>query len=225
MRRIQLKMPDNGVVQEDAWLNDAARVKACIALDTEPGTPGTVLSQAFWRNGEIISVGHRLWPVVLRLSERAWHEVYQITDVPSVEETVLVEFVRGRTIDYLREELALAKQIQDLAEAERILQSVVNEALGYGPLECLFHDISISEIRAMGPRYISIERHGKIEYRTALFADERHMLRIMKNMLRRAGQQLPSDWPMNSIRLPEGTQVIIVLPPLAAHGPTITIRL
>jgi pilus assembly protein CpaF len=173
---------------------------------------------------EYIVVGHPLWPIVLHLSERIWHELYQKPDITTVSDFVLIEFVRKQAIDILRTDPKVAGQVHDLSQAELVLHSVVNEALGYGPLEPLIKDANIYEITAVGPRFTYVERNGNIEDVPCVFEDDRHMLRIVENMLRRAGRRIKPDWPIIDVRLPDGSLVNIVMPPSAVNGPTITIR-
>ncbi len=197
-------------------------VPAPASVPKAPTPASAPVSQALV--SEYIVVGHPLWPVVLQLSERIWHELYQKPDITSVSDFVLIEFVRKQAIDILRTDPKVAGQVHDLSQAELVLHSVVNEALGYGPLEPLIRDASIYEITAVGPRFTYIERNGNIEDVPCIFEDDRHMLRVVENMLRRAGRRSKPDWPIIDVRLPDGSLVNIVMPPNAVNGPTITIR-
>jgi pilus assembly protein CpaF len=176
------------------------------------------------QRSEYIVVGHPLWPLVSQLSERIWHELYQKPDITSVSDFVLIEFVRKQAIEILRTEPKVAGQVHDLDQAEFVLHSVVNETLGYGPLEPLLKNESIYEITSVGPRFTYVERNGCIEDVPCAFEDDRHMLRIVENMLRRAGRRSRPNWPIIDVRLPDGSLVNIVMPPSAVNGPTITIR-
>lgn len=175
-------------------------------------------------SGEYIGVNHPLWPLVLSLSERLWHELYQRPDIASAPDLLLVELVRKRAIDLLKADPKNANQVRDLTEAERLLHSVVNETLGYGPLEPLMKDERVYEITVIGPRFAYVERDGQIEDVECCFEDDRHMRRVIENMLRRAGRRLAPGWPLIDARLPDGTLLNAVLPPSAVNGPVITIR-
>jgi len=174
--------------------------------------------------GEYIGVKHPLWPLVLSLSERIWHELYQRPDIASTPDLLLVELVRKRAIDLLKAEPKHAGQVRDLSEAERLLHSVVNETLGYGPLEMLMKDERVYEITVIGPRFAYVERDGQIEDVECYFEDDRHMQRVIENMLRRAGRRLSPGWPLIDARLPDGTLLNVALPPSAVNGPVITLR-
>jgi len=216
--------------QEDAWLNDVGPSAQSVDIPEEvlPSRQGMHESVEQTLSSTqptgYIGLGHPLWPVLLRLSECIWQELYQKPDVVPISEPVMVEFVRKRAFDLLRAEPLLANQVRDRAEAELLLQSIVEEVLGYGPFESLLKDDSISEIMAIGPRLTYIERNGKVQEAPCDFEDERHMLRIIDTVLRRAGRGIEPHWPMADVRLPDGSLVNIVVPPGAISGPTITIR-
>src|SRR5258708_17520818 len=201
--------------QEDAWLNDVGPLSIHeSATECEPEV--TLVRQAepeenpptedFSAEQMPVSIGpdHRLWSLVLALSERIWHELHQKPDLSSVPETVLVKFVHKRAIDILRTEPALVQQVSDITQAKLLLQGITTEVLGYGPLEALLKDESISKIMVLGPHLTSIERDRKVEDVACSFADDQHMLRIVENMLRRAGRRLVPGWPLVVLRLRVG---------------------
>jgi pilus assembly protein CpaF len=231
----QPAQPAEAVSQEDAWLNDVGPLSQPeSATEREPEVPLAKqakpeehpLTDDFSAAQMPVSIGpdHRLWPLVLALSERIWHELHQKPDLSSVPETLLVKFVHKRAIEILRTESVLVQQVGDATQAELLLQGITTEVLGYGPLEALLKDESISKIMVLGPHLISIERDKKVEDVACSFADDRHILRVVENMLRRAGRRLEPGWPIVDVRLPDGSLVNVVLPPSAVNGPTITIR-
>ncbi|MHB8597321.1 MAG: CpaF family protein [Ktedonobacteraceae bacterium] len=97
------------------------------------------------------------------------------------------------------------------------------DSSGYGPLEPLLRDDSISEITCIGPRHTYVERNGLLEKVSCYFADEGQMLRVIEQMVRSAGQSLQPGWPIIDVRLPNGMQLNAVLPPSAVNGPTLTL--
>src|SRR3989441_8003681 len=170
---------------------------------------------------------HRLWPVMLRLSERVCQELHHVGPTINrgpTREPALIGFVRSRSLDLLRGDHTLACQVHDLVEAEQLLQGIIEEVLGYGPLEPLLKSEDISEITAVGPHHISVMRNGKLQEVADCFEDECHMSRIIENVLRRASRRIDPRWPMADVRLPDGLCVNVIMPPHAIHGPTITIR-
>jgi len=218
--------------EEDAWLNDmGSSSQSQPSTESRPEVPpqqkkDAAMEQAppVSQSQSYIGPGYPLWPLVLRLSERIWQELYQKPGISSTPEALLATFVQKRAIDMLREEPKLAEQVQDTAEAKLVLHSIVNEVLDYGPLEALMKDESISEIMVVGPQLTYVERVGVTEDVPCNFEDDRHMERIIENMLRRAGQRMKLDWPIVDVRLPDGSLVNVVMPPSAVNGPTITIR-
>jgi pilus assembly protein CpaF len=185
-----------------------------------PADPAPPLSQS----GVRIEHSHHLWPVLLRLSKQIWQEFHQESGSASISEPTVVELVRNRCLELLRADLTLASQVRDLAEAEQLLQSVVSEVMGYGPLEALLQSDDISEIMIVGPRLTYVKCDGKLEESPYRFEDDRHILRIIENMLLRAGQYIELGRPLAEIRLPGGACASIIMPPYAIHGPAITIR-
>jgi pilus assembly protein CpaF len=220
--------------EEDAWLNDmGSSSQSQPPLESKPEAaepshekehPVTEEVPSISQSHKYIGPGHPLWPVVLRLRERIWQELYQKPGILSTSRAFLVNFVQKRAIDLLHEEPKLAQKVGDIAEAKLVLHSLVNEVLDYGPLETLMKDESVSEIMVVGPHFACIERNGAIEDVPCNFEDDRHMERIIENMLRRAGRHMKPDWPIVDMRLPDGSLVNVVMPPSAVNGPTITIR-
>ncbi len=220
--------------EEDAWLNDmGSSSQSQTPLESKPEAaepshekehPVTEEVPSISQSHKYIGPGHPLWPVVLRLRERIWQELYQKPGILSTSRAFLVNFVQKRAIDLLHEEPKLAQKVGDIAEAKLVLHSLVNEVLDYGPLETLMKDESVSEIMVVGPHFACIERNGAIEDVPCNFEDDRHMERIIENMLRRAGRHMKPDWPIVDMRLPDGSLVNVVMPPSAVNGPTITIR-
>lgn len=96
--------------------------------------------------------------------------------------------------------------------------------IGYGPLEYLLKDDSITEVTCIGPRRTYVERNGLLEEVPCNFQDDQHMLRVIEHMLQSASQHLQPGWPIVDVRLPNGMQLNVVLPPSAVNGPTITLR-
>ncbi len=120
---------------------------------------------------------------------------------------------------YAQEEVVLAR-----AERLRLFEEILSEILGYGPLEKLLHDASIDEIMVNGPRAVYIERHGKIEKAPVSFDSEAHVMRIIDRIVSPLGRRVDEGQPYVDARLPDGSRVNIIIPPLALAGPTITIR-
>jgi len=123
-------------------------------------------------------------------------------------------------------EIMLADKVDILSRKERItmIEEILDEALGLGPLEPLLKDESVSEIMVNGPEQIFIERHGKIELSHRQFLSERQLRVVIDRIVSPLGKRIDESSPMVDARLPDGSRVNIIIPPLALNGATITIR-
>jgi pilus assembly protein CpaF len=125
---------------------------------------------------------------------------------------------------------ALAKLIDEektplsLVEKDRVIDEVLNEVFGLGPLEPLLQDPSVNDILVTTPRLVYVERAGKL-YRTPVeFKDNAHLLRIIERIVSRVGRRIDESSPMVDARLPDGSRVNAVIPPVAVDGPLLSIR-
>jgi pilus assembly protein CpaF len=123
-------------------------------------------------------------------------------------------------------EAALAKGAVKLpgGDRKRFVAEVASDILGYGPLDPLLKDPSIDEIMCNGFDDIYVERRGRIERTDARFADETHFRQVIEKIVSAIGRRVDEGSPMVDARLPDGSRVNAILPPLAIHGPVMTIR-
>ena len=110
------------------------------------------------------------------------------------------------------------------SEKLRLLQRVQADVIGLGPLEELLADDSITEIMVNGPYEVFVERGGKLHETSVRFADEAHVRRVIERIVAPLGRRINESSPMVDARLPDGSRVNIVIPPIALNGSTITIR-
>lgn len=103
-------------------------------------------------------------------------------------------------------------------------QAVMDEILGFGPISRLLEDPSISEVMVNGPRNVFVERKGKIEEADVAFRDDDHVMQVIEKIIAPLGRRVDASSPMVDARLPDGSRVNIIIPPLSLVGPTITIR-
>lgn len=120
--------------------------------------------------------------------------------------------------------LAQEGHILSRQERQRLFEQIVAEILGYGPLEPLLRDDEITEIMVNGPDKIFIERNGKLERVKVSFESEEHLTRIIDRIVSPLGRRIDESSPMVDARLPDGSRVNAIIPPLALNGPTLTIR-
>ena len=107
---------------------------------------------------------------------------------------------------------------------EQMLAEVLNEVIGYGPIQNFLDDPTISEVMVNGPEHIYIERHGKVEATSRRFMDEAHVMRIIEKIIAPLGRRIDESTPMVDARLPDGSRVNAIIPPISVVGPCLTIR-
>ncbi|MGC8873870.1 MAG: CpaF family protein [Chloroflexia bacterium] len=110
------------------------------------------------------------------------------------------------------------------AERLRLFESIAAEILGYGPIEPLLRDDTITEIMVNGPKQVYIERGGKIYKTDVVFENDDHVMRIIDRIVSPIGRRVDESSPYVDARLPDGSRVNIVIPPISLIGPVITIR-
>jgi pilus assembly protein CpaF len=109
-------------------------------------------------------------------------------------------------------------------ERNRLFEAIAAEILGLGPIEPLLKDESISEIMVNGPRQVYVERKGRLEKTDVLFENDDHVMRVIDRIISPLGRRCDESSPMVDARLPDGSRVNAIIPPIALVGPTITIR-
>jgi pilus assembly protein CpaF len=111
-----------------------------------------------------------------------------------------------------------------LRSRTRMMQEILDEVTGYGPIQQLLLDDDISEIMVNGPKSIYVERDGKLTKSDKAFRDNPHVMRIIERIVAPLGRRIDEASPMVDARLPDGSRVNVVIPPLSLRGPTLTIR-
>lgn len=129
----------------------------------------------------------------------------------------LIEPIFGRAV-------VAAGLVLSRTERQQLFEMIVADILGFGPLQPLLDDDSISEIMVNGPYQIYVERGGKLVMTDVKFQDNAHALRIIERILAPLGRRVDESSPMVDARLPDGSRVNAIIPPLAIDGPSITIR-
>ena len=118
----------------------------------------------------------------------------------------------------------LSSDLLSLSDRERLVNEVLDETFGLGPLEPLLRDPAITDILVNGPRTVYIEREGRLERVNIAFNDERHLLQIVQRIAGRVGRRVDETTPMVDARLPDGSRVNAIIPPLALDGTLLSIR-
>jgi len=110
------------------------------------------------------------------------------------------------------------------AERDRLAREVLDEVFGFGPLEPLLNDSTISDILVNTHSQVYIERRGKLEKTNVVFNDEKHLMHIIDKIVSGVGRRVDETSPMVDARLPDGSRVNVIIPPLAVDGPIMSIR-
>lgn len=132
--------------------------------------------------------------------------------------------LEGRVRGVLQDVLSSQERPLSTADRARVTQEIADDILGYGPIETYLRDDAVSEIMVNGPSQVWIERDGRIVAADATFTDEAHLRRIIDKIVSRLGRRVDESSPMVDARLPDGSRVNAVVPPLAIDGSALTIR-
>lgn len=118
----------------------------------------------------------------------------------------------------------LSSSLLTTGDRERLVNEVMDEAFGLGPLEPMLRDPTISDILVNGPATVYVERHGRLERSEITFGDEPHLLQIIQRIVGRVGRRIDETSPIADARLADGSRVNAVIPPLALDGSLLSIR-
>ncbi|MGD9315609.1 MAG: ATPase, T2SS/T4P/T4SS family, partial [Anaerolineae bacterium] len=110
------------------------------------------------------------------------------------------------------------------ADRQELLEQIIAEILGYGPIEPLLDDDTITEVMVNGPSNVYLERAGRLEHTDIRFEDDDHVLRIIDRIVSPLGRRIDESQPYVDARLPDGSRINAVIPPLSLIGPILTIR-
>src|SRR5688572_24579965 len=129
-----------------------------------------------------------------------------------------------RVLRAVTEQLALDRTPLTRDERRQLVREISDDILGYGPLEPLLRDDSVTEVMVNASDQIYVERSGKIEKTTTAFVDDAHLLRIIDKIVSQVGRRVDETSPMVDARLPDGSRVNAIIPPLSLDGPSMSIR-
>ena len=109
-------------------------------------------------------------------------------------------------------------------ERQRMLEQIMDEILGFGPIQPLLNDDTITEVMVNGPFRTYVERKGKLQLSDVTFVNDEHVMRVIERIIAPIGRRVDEAKPYEDARLPDGSRVNIIIPPLALNGPVVTIR-
>src|SRR6516165_12160418 len=134
------------------------------------------------------------------------------------------ESAREEIRDIVNEIIAIKNIVMSIAEQEELLDDICNDILGYGPLEPLLSRDDIADIMVNGADTVYIEVGGKIQRTGIRFRDNQQLFNICQRIVNQVGRRVDESSPICEARLPDGSRVNVIVPPLAIDGPSLTIR-
>jgi pilus assembly protein CpaF len=158
------------------------------------------------------------------LKSRIHTEIVQEIDAELLDARDNKDIVRQTVENVIIEKLGQEEKPLSRSEREMILKDLVDEVLGYGPIQSLLNDSTVTEIMVNGPNQVYCERNGRLALTDLQFYDDNHVLRIIEKIVSPIGRRIDESTPMVDARLPDGSRVNAIIPPLSLVGPTITIR-
>src|SRR5207237_10897062 len=135
-----------------------------------------------------------------------------------------VDAAREEIRDIVNEIIAIKSIVMSIAEQEDLLDDICNDVLGFGPLEPLLARDDIADIMVNGSGTVYIEVRGKIQKTGIRFRDNQQLLNICQRIVSQIGGRVDESSPICDARLPDGSRVNVIVPPLAIDGPALTIR-
>lgn len=157
-----------------------------------------------------------LW-IVDRIQASLGAQAQQLTRSPETDKMIQERFA------HLYRQSSANLNLSE-GQVKRLYQMVVDELMGFGPIQPLLDEEAISEVMVNGPDQIYAERKGKITLTDVKFANDEHVLKVIDRIIRPLGRRVDRKWPMVDARLPDGSRVNAIIPPCAIDGSTITIR-
>jgi pilus assembly protein CpaF len=163
---------------------------------------------------------HALEEMRQKMHQFVIHELGPLLTDQRVSETEL----RRQVDEQLHRALAQERLALTVAERGALVQSVTDDVLGYGPIDQLLRDDTLTEVMVNGPDHVYVERSGRLVLTDVKFVDETHLRRIIDKIVSQVGRRVDEANPMVDARLPDGSRVNVVVHPLSIGGPFMTIR-
>ncbi len=149
--------------------------------------------------------------------------VLEHMDVAAAAEMPRAAF-EAQLTGWVKELLAETKIQLNFVEQRELVESLIADMLGLGPLEPLIADETVTDIMVNGPKQVYVERRGKLELTDVQFRDDQHLMNVATKIVTRVGRRIDEARPLVDARLPDGSRVNIIIPPLALDGASISIR-
>jgi len=194
------------------------------AFATAPPAPTPGAPAALPAHPPVAPLADRQGRAPLVEARRRVHQALLAMLGPQLYETSDETELGARVKDAIAEVLARDEFPLSAADRARIAREVADEVLGHGPIEPLLRDPDVTEIMVNGAGQIYVERFGRIHPVDAEFVDESHLRRVIDRIVSRMGRRIDESSPMVDARLPDGSRVNAVVPPIAIDGSLLTVR-
>lgn len=175
----------------------------------------------FGNRSAMVTASNEYFELKTRIHDRLLDSI-DLTVIDSVDKDLLRQEI-GKLVQRMLDEEKNAYPL-NLREKERLVTEIQDEVLGYGPLEPLLQDPTISDILVNTFAQIYIERRGKLEPTGSRFKDDKHLSKIIDKIVSAVGRRVDESCPMVDARLADGSRVNAIIPPLAIDGPILSIR-
>jgi len=189
--------------------------------DDEPAAPRTEEERRMMTVGDAGAFGadHAHTDLKVELHQR----LLDLINLSALETMSRVQ-IEAEVGDIIIEELGKQRHALNQIERKRLVDDVLDELLGLGPLEPLLKDPTITDILVNGANRVFVERYGVLEPSPVRFKDDKHLLRIIQKIVSAVGRRVDESSPLADARLADGSRVNAVVPPLALDGPILSIR-
>ncbi|MFD0696826.1 CpaF family protein [Paenibacillus sp. GCM10027628] len=152
------------------------------------------------------------------LKNRLYKQIFNELKDDNVEE--IIPKLDAMAVEIMKEDESFRGKV----DRKKVIDELANDLTGFGPINPLLLDPEITEVMVNGPNQVYVERKGKIELTYVQFRDDEHVMNIIEKIVAPIGRRIDESSPMVDARLPDGSRVNAIIPPLALNGPTITIR-
>ena len=211
---VQAYIPRHGIEVNALERRDliTALMQALLSPPTSEGEPEKANGQRHSNRSAIEAAKAQIQPLVL-----------EHMDVAAAAAMPRATF-EAQLDGWVKELLGETKIQLNFVEQRELVQSLVADMLGLGPLEPLIEDETVTDIMVNGAKQVYVERRGKLEPTDVSFRDDQHVMNVATKIVTRIGRRIDESRPLVDARLPDGSRVNIIIPPLAIDGPSISIR-
>ncbi|MBK9709984.1 MAG: Flp pilus assembly complex ATPase component TadA [Kouleothrix sp.] len=164
------------------------------------------------------SVDQRILELSLWIVDRIQGAMGSQTELKRTPESE--RLLQDRFTNYYRQSGIILSDVQ----SKKLYEMVIDELFGFGPIEPLLRDDTVTEVMVNGPNVVYVEQKGRVSAASVRFANEDHVLKVIDRIIRPLGRRIDRKWPMVDARLPDGSRVNAIIAPCAIDGPTVTIR-